>query len=99
MFRIIIFFRRVLEEVIIESRVGSKGELFPPKKVRDSLRLRPGDRVFFEVKNGVLLVRLIPDVLGLLKRPALGPPEKPEDIEAEMEAFQKDQISKSTKEE
>ena len=66
--------------------------------MRDILKLQPGDRIFFEVKEGVLLVRRIPDALELLQRPPIGPPEHPEDIEEEIETFLKDQIVKSTKE-
>lgn len=85
-------------EAAIESRVGSKGELFPPKAIRDSLGLKPGDRIFFEIRGGVLIVRRVPDVLELLKRPPLGPPEKPEEIDADIEDFYRDQFSKSTEE-
>ncbi len=85
-------------EAVIESRVGSKGELFPPKTIRDSLGLKPGDRIFFEIRGGVLIVRRVPDVLELLKRPPLAPPEKPEEIDADIEAFYKEQFSKSTEE-
>ncbi len=50
-----------------ESRVGSKGELFPPKEIREKLGLRPHVRVIYRVEGGRLLVEPIPsleDVLG-----------------------------------
>ena len=48
-------------------RVGSKGELFPPKEIRERLGLEPGTRVVYRVERGALVVEPIPsleDVLG-----------------------------------
>lgn len=44
----------------IESRVGSKGELFPPKKVREKLNLRPRSKVIYKVDDGKLVVEPVP---------------------------------------
>ncbi len=53
----------------IEGRVGSKGELFPPKEVREELGLRPGVRVLFKVRDGRLIVEPIPSLEDVLTRP------------------------------
>jgi AbrB family looped-hinge helix DNA binding protein len=52
-----------------ESRVGSKGELFPPKEIRDKLGLRPRSKVIYEVVDGRLLVEPVPSLEEVLKEP------------------------------
>ena len=37
--------------------VGSKGELFPPKKVREKAGFKPGDEIIFEASEGVIVVK------------------------------------------
>jgi len=82
--------------MIVESRVGSKGELFLTKEIRDRLNLKPGDRIYFEIKDEILAVRKVPDLLNLLKEPAIGKPETPEDIEHDLESMQYDMYQRST---
>ncbi len=41
---------------MIESRVGSKGELFLPKKIRDKLNLRTYTKVAYKIEDGRLVV-------------------------------------------
>lgn len=53
----------------IAGRVGSKGELFIPKEIREKLRLKPGMRVIFKVKDGILMVEPIPSIEDVLKEP------------------------------
>ena len=53
----------------IEGRVGSKGELFPPKEIRERLGLKPHMRVIYRVKNGKLIVEPIPSIGEVLKEP------------------------------
>ena len=53
--------------------VTSKGQITIPKKVRDSLSLRPGERVDFVLKqNGEVVLKRatvrIEDLAGLLRR-------------------------------
>jgi len=48
--------------MIVEGRVGSKGELFPPKKIREKLKLKPNTRVIYKVKDGRLIVDVIPSI-------------------------------------
>ena len=50
-------------------RVGSKGELFPPKELREKLDLRPRRRVLYRERDGVLIVEPVPSVEELLEKP------------------------------
>lgn len=52
-----------------ESRVGSKGELFPPKEMRERLGLKPNRKVLYRVENGRLVVEPIPTLEELFARP------------------------------
>lgn len=52
-----------------KSRVGSKGELFPPKKIRDKLGLRPQTKVIYKIEDGRLLVEPVPSLEDVLKEP------------------------------
>jgi bifunctional DNA-binding transcriptional regulator/antitoxin component of YhaV-PrlF toxin-antitoxin module len=49
------------------NRVGSKGELFPPKKIREALGLRPKARVIYRVEGGRLVVEPVPSLEEVLK--------------------------------
>lgn len=49
-----------------EGKVGSKGELFPPLKLRRKLGLEPGRRVIYTVLDGRLIVDVVRDVKTLL---------------------------------
>ena len=55
---------------IAEKQVGSKGEIFPPKEIREKLGLRPGVKINLKVEDSKLIVRPIPRVNDLLKEPA-----------------------------
>ncbi|MBI4258327.1 MAG: AbrB/MazE/SpoVT family DNA-binding domain-containing protein [Thaumarchaeota archaeon] len=50
-----------------ESRVGSKEELFPPKKIRERLGLRAGMKVIYKVEGGRLVVEPVPSLEEVLK--------------------------------
>ncbi len=50
-----------------ESRVGSKGELFPPKKMREKLGLKACTKVTFTVESGRLIVEPVPTVKELIE--------------------------------
>ena len=52
-----------------ESRVGSKGELFPPKEIRERLGLRPRVKVIYNVEDGRLLVEPVPSLEEVLREP------------------------------
>lgn len=52
-----------------ESRVGSKGELFPPKEIRERLGLRPHGKVVYKVEEGRLVVEPVPTLEDVLREP------------------------------
>ena len=52
-----------------ESRVGSKGEIFPPKEMREKLGLYPHTRVRYKVESGRLVVEPVPTLREVLKDP------------------------------
>ncbi|MEM1610816.1 MAG: AbrB/MazE/SpoVT family DNA-binding domain-containing protein [Sulfolobales archaeon] len=58
-----------MPDMSVVSRVGSKGELFIPKEIREKLRLKPGMRVIFKVRDGILVVEPIPNIEDVLKEP------------------------------
>jgi len=51
-----------------ESRVGSKGELFPPKEMREKLGLKPCARILYTIESGRLVVEPIPTVEEMMQR-------------------------------
>jgi len=54
-----------------EGRVGSKGELFPPKELRDRAGLKPSSRVTYAVEEGKLVVEPIPTLGNLMAEPPM----------------------------
>ncbi len=48
--------------------VGPRGELLPPKKIRDMLGLKPGTKVVYWVKDNKLMVEAVPRLEDLLRR-------------------------------
>ena len=54
---------------MVIGKVGSKGELFPPKEIRTILGLKSGDKVEYRIIHGTLVVERIPSVEELLKKP------------------------------
>ncbi len=84
--------------MIVETQVGSKGELFLSKQIRDSLGLKPGDRIYLEIQEGKLIVRKVPDLRELLKMPRIGKPETPEEIERDLEEMNRSQYETSSDE-
>jgi len=53
-----------------KSRVGSKGELFPPKEIRERLGLRAQVRVIYKIEGGRLVVEPVPSLEEVLKEPS-----------------------------
>ena len=84
--------------MIVESRVGSKGELFLTKEIRETMGLNAGDKIFFEVRDDTLTVRRVPDLLEILNKPTIGTTETPQEIENDLEHFFKVQEQESVKE-
>lgn len=67
--------------VYAEGKVGSKGELFPPKKIREKLGLNPHTRVIYRVEDGRLIVEPIPSLEDVLRERA--------EVEITLEDFHK----------
>lgn len=53
-----------------ESRVGSKGELFPPKEIREKLGLRAHLKVIYRIEEGRLVVEPVPSLEEVLNESA-----------------------------
>lgn len=51
-----------------ESRVGSKGELFPPKEIREKLGLRACTKIIYKIESGRLVVEPVPSLKEVLQR-------------------------------
>lgn len=49
-------------------RVGQKGELFPPKQVREEAGLKPGDMVVYAANHGRIEVFKIPGLREAFSR-------------------------------
>jgi len=54
-----------------KSRVGSKGELFPPKEIREKLGLRARTKVIYRIEEGRLVIEPVPSLEEVLKEPSL----------------------------
>ncbi|MFQ5794463.1 MAG: AbrB/MazE/SpoVT family DNA-binding domain-containing protein [Candidatus Bipolaricaulia bacterium] len=48
---------------MIGSKLTSKGQTTVPKKIRDYLGLRPGDRVLFLIKDGEVMLQGLKETL------------------------------------
>ena len=48
-------------------KVVSKGELFPPKELREKLKLKPNKKVLYHEKDGMLVVEPLPTLEELLE--------------------------------
>ena len=77
---------------IVEGRVGSKGELFPPKEIREKLGLKPHTKVLLHVADGKLIVEPIPSLEDLMSREPL--------VTITLEEFRKfrEELSRQTEE-
>jgi hypothetical protein len=72
-----------------QSRVGSKGELFPSKEIREKLKLNAHTKVTYKIEAGRLIVEPIPSLKEVLE-------EKPS-VEINFEEFRKQRKELSTK--
>jgi len=54
---------------MVENRVGSKGELFPPKEAREKLGLHAHVKVIYKIEDGRLIVEPVPSLERVLKEP------------------------------
>jgi len=55
---------------MIESRVGSKGELFPPKEMREKLGLQAHVKVIYNIEEGRLVIEPVPSLKKVLNEPS-----------------------------
>lgn len=55
------------ERIIL--KIGSKGEIFPPKKIREELGLNPNQPILMTVHNGRLIIRKLDSIENILKTP------------------------------
>lgn len=66
---------------MLQSVVTSKGQTTIPKEIRELLKLKPKDRLFYLIEEGkVILKPLHGDILEL--RGSVPPKERPEDFDA-----------------
>ena len=49
--------------------VGKKGELFPPKEMRDMVGLKSGGEVIYRIEKSKLIVEPVQDILTAIKLP------------------------------
>lgn len=71
-------------------KVGSKGELYPPRKIREALGLHPNSRIRYIVSpKGYLIVEKVISVEDLLSSPTLAKVST-EEIEELSESIQKE---------
>lgn len=72
----------------MQSVVTSKGQTTIPKEIREFLKLKPKDRIFYIVEDGkVVLKPLRGDILEL--RGSVPPKKRPEDFDAVRAATRK----------
>jgi len=71
------------------SKVGSKGEFYIPKKIREALGLSPNSRIrYFISPKGYLIIEKVISIEDLLKKPFIAR-VSPQDIEKLSETMQK----------
>ncbi|MEA1864407.1 MAG: AbrB/MazE/SpoVT family DNA-binding domain-containing protein [Euryarchaeota archaeon] len=58
--------------MIVKGVVGTKGELLPPKRIRDRLHLKSGSTVIYRVEGSRLVIEPVPDILTAIKLPKFG---------------------------
>ena len=55
---------------MITGIVGSKGELFPPKSIREQLGLKKGQKIIYRVLNGRLIIEKYVELEEILSKSA-----------------------------
>ena len=58
-------------EIVAVGRVGKNGELYPPKRIREFVGLRPGQKVLYVAKGDRIEVIPIKDFLEALREDPL----------------------------
>ncbi|MFW9914169.1 MAG: AbrB/MazE/SpoVT family DNA-binding domain-containing protein [Candidatus Thorarchaeota archaeon] len=70
-----------------KGKVGSKGELFPPKELREQINLKAGQTIIYRIVNGRLIVEKILTPKEIL--------EKPSKVIISLEEIKKDRLKLS----
>ena len=81
-----------------ELRVGSKGELFLTKKIRQIMNIEPGDRVLVEIVEGDMVIRKIDDLVDLFMTKPVSQAQKADRIEDDINSIQDEQNSYTLRE-
>ena len=55
---------------LYKGKVGSKGELFPPKEIREQINLKAGQSITYRIVNGRLIVERILTPEEILEKPS-----------------------------
>jgi len=55
------------EKIIL--KIGSKGEIFPPKAIREKLGLKPDQPILLSLHNDNLIIRKLYSIEEILKTP------------------------------
>lgn len=56
--------------LMYKGKVGSKGELFPPKEIREQINLKAGQAIIYRILNGRLIVERILTPEEILEKPS-----------------------------
>lgn len=59
---------RISEKIIL--KIGSKGEIFPPKKIREKLGLTPNQPILMTVHRDKLIIRKLHSIDNILSTPS-----------------------------
>ena len=54
--------------VEIKTFIGSKGEIYIPKKIREQLGLKPKDKIIIRIKSGQIIIIPVKDFEELLSK-------------------------------
>ncbi|MBA7690445.1 hypothetical protein ES703_98971 [subsurface metagenome] len=58
----------ILEKIVL--KIGSKGEIFIPKEIREKLSLKPNQLILMTVHQDKLIIRKIHSIEEILKTPS-----------------------------
>ncbi len=63
-----------------ELSVGTKGEIYTTKIIREKTGLHPGEKAVAHVEEGRLIIEPKPTSLSLLRKKRMAPPVSPEEM-------------------
>ena len=79
----------------IQLKVGSKGELFLPKKIREKMNIKPGDKIFVEMSDDKMVIRKVDDLVDLFQDEPLTNQQTPDEIKKDIKNVQKEQFGET----